>query len=503
MKKNRVLCLLLAVLMALSMAGCKGNFPGSETSHTGSSKKKPSKADIDSTSIRNPNTDRLDGSGGDGVNIEGDYDDSLDLLREMMGTEPSILFAAAFIGNSAGGPDDLAIPLSEWILAEDPGLCAQYTFIRQIPRERVVGSGGSLLCVVPRDPNATLAVNRIRYDPKSGEYENLEVLYRSETGEPILVYACADMGESPFPDTEITVTDSSGRTAVWRPLYGTSIRPDDYDTDAPMGYDFTNYSQEHGEDYDDDYGGDVDGDVSWMAPTAEQLCRNMWVWDGDLDRQYAIASIFFEPGGWVTFEWWYEEDNGAYQEVYEGDWSLQDDMLGLRMTRTGGERFREGERAVEITGVFPVQIPMGFEDFPTFNNEIIAHSVSAHRGDPKTYYNCLDQLCKRVKNVKEQTAGTVLHTDQGAVYSSRAFSRTHSNYNIIRSMSRAETPTDNPIIESLNGWMKAELILDFGISKVSNLKKTLDQYVLYFNSERFAAALDYKTPIQYRTELGF
>ena len=70
-------------------------------------------------------------------------------------------------------------------------------------------------------------------------------------------------------------------------------------------------------------------------------------------------------------------------------------------------------------------------------------------------------------------------------------------------MSRAGTPTDNPIIESLNGWMKAELILDFGISKVSNLKKTLDQYVLYFNSERFAAALDYKTPIQYRTELGF
>lgn len=139
----------------------------------------------------------------------------------------------------------------------------------------------------------------------------------------------------------------------------------------------------------------------------------------------------------------------------------------------------------------------------TFNNEIIAHSVSAHRGDPKTYYNCLDQLCKRVKNVKEQTAGTVLHTDQGAVYSSRAFSRAHSNYNIIRSMSRAGTPTDNPIIESLNGWMKAELILDFGISKVSNLKKTLDQYVLYFNSERFAAALDYKTPIQYRTELGF
>lgn len=70
-------------------------------------------------------------------------------------------------------------------------------------------------------------------------------------------------------------------------------------------------------------------------------------------------------------------------------------------------------------------------------------------------------------------------------------------------MSRAGTPTDNPIIESLNGWMKAELTLDFGVNNSMNLWKTLDDYVYYFNHERLAAALDYKTPIQYKTELGF
>ena len=70
-------------------------------------------------------------------------------------------------------------------------------------------------------------------------------------------------------------------------------------------------------------------------------------------------------------------------------------------------------------------------------------------------------------------------------------------------MSRAGTPTDNPIIESLNGWRKAELTLDFGIYKVKNLQKTLALYVHYFNFNRFAAALDYKSPIQYKTELGF
>ena len=117
----------------------------------------------------------------------------------------------------------------------------------------------------------------------------------------------------------------------------------------------------------------------------------------------------------------------------------------------------------------------------TFNNEIIAHSVSAHRGDPKTYYDCLDQLCKRVKNVKEQTAGTVLHTDQGAVYSSRAFSRAHSNYNIIRSMSRAGTPRDNAVIESFFGRFKDVLRSDFKYWKNDNLIDVIDQAVHYFN----------------------
>ena len=30
--------------------------------------------------------------------------------------------------------------------------------------------------------------------------------------------------------------------------------------------------------------------------------------------------------------------------------------------------------------------------------------------------------------------------------------------------SREGTPTDNPIIEALNGWMKEELYLDFGLA---------------------------------------
>jgi len=140
----------------------------------------------------------------------------------------------------------------------------------------------------------------------------------------------------------------------------------------------------------------------------------------------------------------------------------------------------------------------------TFNNEILAHQATPIQGSTKPYYHCLDQLKLLVgKESEEQTPQVVLHTDQGSVYSSQAFQRAHEHYNILRSMSRVGTPTDNPIIEALNGWMKEELYLDFGLANAQNVPKLLEEYVYYFNHERPAAALGYKSPVQYKTELGF
>ena len=70
-------------------------------------------------------------------------------------------------------------------------------------------------------------------------------------------------------------------------------------------------------------------------------------------------------------------------------------------------------------------------------------------------------------------------------------------------MSRIGTPTDNPIIESLNGWMKEELYIDFKIYRSENIVRDINDYIEYYNTKRRAYALKYKTPVQYRTELGF
>ncbi|MBO4623724.1 MAG: IS3 family transposase [Bacilli bacterium] len=66
-------------------------------------------------------------------------------------------------------------------------------------------------------------------------------------------------------------------------------------------------------------------------------------------------------------------------------------------------------------------------------------------------------------------------------------------------MNQTSTPTDNPIIESLNGWIKEELYKDFKLYKSNNIYKAIDDYIAYFNNEWLACTLGYKNPIQYRT----
>lgn len=138
-----------------------------------------------------------------------------------------------------------------------------------------------------------------------------------------------------------------------------------------------------------------------------------------------------------------------------------------------------------------------------FNNGIVAHSYSQKRGDAKPYYKCLDRLKHLVGTEKEQKTPTILHTDQGSVYSSQGFYESHKDYNIVHSMSRRATPTDNAVIESMNGWIKEELYRDFNAYTEKNIPQLLDRYVEYYNNERLAFSLGYMSPEEYKKSKSF
>ena len=74
--------------------------------------------------------------------------------------------------------------------------------------------------------------------------------------------------------------------------------------------------------------------------------------------------------------------------------------------------------------------------------------------------------------------------------------------NIVRSMSRAGKPTDNPVNEALNGWIKEELYVEFKIEQrwrsPDAFRQTIEQYVRYYNTQRPCFAIGYDTPENYR-----
>ena len=140
--------------------------------------------------------------------------------------------------------------------------------------------------------------------------------------------------------------------------------------------------------------------------------------------------------------------------------------------------------------------------FDAWNKEIVGYGLATRKGAVASYYDGLNQVLERIK--KEQTEDLIiLHTDQGSVYSSESYNKLIEDYNIQRSMSRAGTPTDNPINESLNGWIKEELFIDFDLKHCNDVPKLIEEYVYYYNNERPSYALNYKTPIQYKIESGF
>ena len=135
-----------------------------------------------------------------------------------------------------------------------------------------------------------------------------------------------------------------------------------------------------------------------------------------------------------------------------------------------------------------------------WNNEILTYSLSERKGDRMTYINGLNALVELKKAHPELK--TVLHTDQGSVYASKSFNELLPLYNIVHSMSRAGTPTDNASMEAINGWIKAEIFNDFHVTGTDNIQDEVERYISFFNEERPAYSLNYLTPKQYREYYG-
>ena len=144
--------------------------------------------------------------------------------------------------------------------------------------------------------------------------------------------------------------------------------------------------------------------------------------------------------------------------------------------------------------------------FDVFTKQIVGCGLGDGKGGVEHYYSGRDQAVASVEEARERSVGQlekgcgeicVFHTDQGSVYTSVAYNEVIKEAGIVRSCSRAGKPTDNPVNESLNGWIKEELLIDFHLADAggfADARRIIEEYVEWYNSDRPCWALDYMTP---------
>lgn len=94
------------------------------------------------------------------------------------------------------------------------------------------------------------------------------------------------------------------------------------------------------------------------------------------------------------------------------------------------------------------------------------------------------------------SAETLIHSDQGAHYTSVSFVQLIKNYELRQSMSRRANCWDNAPQESFFGHMKDEIHIE-GCETFEEIKHEINQWTDYYNNERYQWDLAKLSPTEY------
>lgn len=96
---------------------------------------------------------------------------------------------------------------------------------------------------------------------------------------------------------------------------------------------------------------------------------------------------------------------------------------------------------------------------------------------------------KPAKRILEKAKSTdikiIFHNDQGVQYSSAGYCNLFKSYNFIQSISRANVPRDNTVIESFFGRFKDVILYHLNYKHCHDIIKVISDNIHYFNYIKF------------------
>ena len=384
---RRVFALMLALILLLSLCACvqKTQTEPNESRTSTDKVKMPTKSDKktpekqpEEAPLQNDMRDRTSrDEASDTQPIQYGFsqeaETSLGWLRDRIDF-PMTMFGAAYLGYVGGlFEEGFEAGFPAWLWETNEAMLLEYPFITEIDEDHIIGGAGYLYCIVPVDENATVAINRVRWNEKTHTDEVTEVLYRSESGEPVLLFANLD-GIAYEADTRVFITDNNGSTCEWYPSLDAMsyLAPCISEAGDYLSFDFTKYAYYDAPSEFADWLSD-----GWSGMTALGLAGSQsdgmgWITEttvGETGR-YAYFSLCFHPGdeagGAVDLEWTYKGSDDT-EEMWSGFWTIQTIQDGpsyvtLSLSLVGGKNYGVTDGPMYLCETYPLLIsPSGTE----------------------------------------------------------------------------------------------------------------------------------------------
>lgn len=130
-----------------------------------------------------------------------------------------------------------------------------------------------------------------------------------------------------------------------------------------------------------------------------------------------------------------------------------------------------------------------------YARKVISHSIGLSNSTQLT-----KRALKAAYYERMPKDGLLLHTDQGANYTSVTFQKCAKSLHITQSFSRASNPYDNSVMESFFKTFKQEELYRKDYRSDRDLKDSVARYIKFYNSERIHSMNSYRSPDKYEEE---
>ena len=96
--------------------------------------------------------------------------------------------------------------------------------------------------------------------------------------------------------------------------------------------------------------------------------------------------------------------------------------------------------------------------------------------------------------------GLIFHSDQGWQYQMKPYRKWLKDKGILQSFSRKGNCMDNSLMENFFGIMKNEMYYDHEFKSLDELRTAMEEYILYYNTERINIKRQGLPPLVYRQQ---